>query len=286
MFRPTPYLAQDGYKVDHRSQYPDGIENVAANLTARKTRRPYTNKVVQFGLQYFIKDHLIDSWNKDFFSQPKAEVIRKFKRRIDNYLGPDKVKTDHLEALHDLGYLPLEIYALPEGTEYNIRVPGIALWATNPQFAWLTNFIETVMSANVWGMATSATTAHAYKKLLTRYAMETVGDASFVNWQGHDFSYRGMFGDQAAAMSGAAHLISFTGTDTIPAIEFLEQYYNADCEKELIGGSVPATEHSVSCATILSCLQNYHAVEETFNEVTQQWEAVMYLSEKGLVTAP
>ena len=32
---------------------------------------------------------------------------------------------------------------------------------------------------------------------------------------------------------------------TIPAIDFLEQYYNADCEKELIGGSVSATEHSV-----------------------------------------
>jgi nicotinamide phosphoribosyltransferase len=48
-------------------------------------------------------------------------------------------------------------------------------------------------------------------------------------------------------MSGAAHLLAFTGTDTLPAIDFLEEYYNADCEKELIGGSVAATEHSVMC---------------------------------------
>jgi nicotinamide phosphoribosyltransferase len=97
-------------------------------------------------------------------------------------------------------------------------------------------------------MCTSATTAHQYKKLLTKYAAETVGNTDFVQWQGHDFSFRGMFGLEAACMSGAAHLFSFTGTDTIPAIDFLEQYYNADATKELVGGSVAATEHSVMCA--------------------------------------
>jgi len=72
-------------------------------------------------------------------------------------------------------------------------------------------------------------------------------DKSFIPWQGHDFSFRGMSGIEDAVISGAGHLLSFTGTDTIPAIDFLEQYYNADCERELIGGSVPATEHSVMC---------------------------------------
>jgi hypothetical protein len=79
-------------------------------------------------------------------------------------------------------------------------------------------------------------------------ANETAPEAiGFVPWQGHDFSFRGHFGFEAACMSGAAHLLSFTGTDTLPAIDFLEEYYNADCEKELIGGSVAATEHSVMC---------------------------------------
>jgi nicotinamide phosphoribosyltransferase len=56
-----------------------------------------------------------------------------------------------------------------------------------------------------------------------------------------------MSGVEDALMSGAGHLLSFTGSDTIPAIDFLEMYYNADSDKELVAGSVPATEHSVMC---------------------------------------
>ncbi len=113
---------------------------------------------------------------------------------------------------------------------------------------WLTNYLETILSTEIWGMCTSATTAFQYLKLLRKFADLTVGNTDFVQWQGHDFSFRGMFGLEAARMSGAAHLLSFTGTDTIPAIDFLEEYYNANCELELIGGSVAATEHSVMCA--------------------------------------
>ena len=108
--------------------------------------------------------------------------------------------------------------------------------------------LETLLSAIIWKPCTSATTAFQYLKTFTRYAQETVGDdRSFIPWQGHDFSFRGMSGIEDALMSGAGHLLCFAGTDTIPAIDFLEAYYNADCEKELIGGSVPATEHSVMC---------------------------------------
>jgi nicotinamide phosphoribosyltransferase len=244
----NPIVAIDGYKVDHRRQYPDGTQLIFSNLTARGTRRTYTDKMVFFGLQYFIKDFLIDSWNRDFFMKPKTEVIAAFERRINNYLGPNNVGTQHIADLHELGYLPIKIMALPEGTVYPLKVPCLVIHNTDERFFWLTNYLETILSANVWGMCTSATTAHQYKKILTRYAIETDGSTEFVNWQGHDFSFRGMFGVQAATMSGAAHLLSFTGTDTIPAIDFLEQYYNADSDKELVGGSVAATEHSVMCA--------------------------------------
>ena len=244
----NPVIAIDGYKVDHRRQYPDGTQLIFSNLTARGTRRSYTDKMVFFGLQYFIKDFLIDSWNRDFFQQPKDKVIAVFERRINNYLGPNNVGTAHIADLHDLGYLPIKIMALPEGSVYPLKVPCLTIYNTDERFFWLTNYLETILSANVWGMCTSATTAHQYKKILTHYAQETDGSTEFVNWQGHDFSFRGMFGVQAATMSGAAHLLSFTGTDTIPAIDFLEQYYNADSDKELVGGSVAATEHSVMCA--------------------------------------
>ncbi|AZN35203.1 nicotinate phosphoribosyltransferase [Iodobacter ciconiae] len=244
----NPVTAIDGYKVDHRRQYPDQTEIVFSNLTARTTRRNYTDKMVFFGLQYFIKDFLIKCWNADFFQQPKEVVIRRFERRINNYLGANNVGTQHIADLHDLGYLPIKIMALPEGSVYPLRVPCLVIFNTDERFFWLTNYLETILSTNIWGMCTSATTAHEYKKIFTKYALETDGSTEFVNWQGHDFSFRGMFGAQAAVMSGAAHLLSFTGTDTIPAIDFLEDYYLADSDKELVGGSVAATEHSVMCA--------------------------------------
>lgn len=274
----NPALMIDGYKLDHRRQYPNGITKVFSNLTARKTRRQNTDKVVFFGLQYFIKKYLIQHWNEDFFKKSKQEVCDRFSKIINSYLGPNGVGVKHIEALHDLGYLPLEIYALPEGTAHKLGVPSVVIWNTKDEFAWLTNYIETVFSTIIWGPCTSATTAHQYKKLLNKYAMATVGDTSFVQWQGHDFSFRGMFGLEAALMSGAAHLISFTGSDTIPAIEFLQEYYNADIESSLVAGSVPATEHSVACSTILNFVEKIR-IEKLGNSETIIEDELMDLAD-------
>lgn len=244
----SPILLKDGYKVGHKFQYPEGTTLVYSNLTPRKSRSSEVDEIVFFGLQYFIKEYLIHQFDEHFFQRPKAEVLKEYARRMDNYLGKDSITYKHIGDLHDLGYLPLEIKAIPEGELVPMKVPIFTIKNTLPEFFWLTNMLETVLSAILWKPCTSATTAFEYVRNFTRYAHETVGsDLSFVPWQGHDFSFRGMSGIEDAVMSGAAHLLSFTGTDTIPAIDFLEQYYNADCEKELIGGSVPATEHSVMC---------------------------------------
>src|SRR6201996_9547429 len=244
----SPILLKDGYKVGHKFQYPAGTTLVYSNLTPRKSRNASSNEIVFFGLQYFIKEYLIRQFNEDFFRQPKEAVVKAYARRMDNYLGKDSITYAHIAELHDLGYLPLEIKALPEGSLVPMRVPIFTIRNTVPEFFWLTNMLETVLSAVLWKPSTSATTAFEYLRTFTRFARETVGDdLSFIPWQGHDFSFRGMSGIEDAVMSGAGHLLSFSGTDTIPAIDFLEMYYRADCEKELIGGSVPATEHSVMC---------------------------------------
>jgi len=235
----------DGYKADHRRQYPKGTEYVYSNLTPRMSRRPNVDKVVVFGIQYFIMKYLIKVWDKHFFYKSKKKILKNYKRRMDTYLGPDAISVEHIEALHDLGYLPLHIKALPEGTLCPIGVPYLTIINTLPEFFWLTNYFETIMSNILWKGTTSATTAYQYRKRFEEHAEKTGYDKSFIQWQGHDFSFRGMSGVEDAVLSGAGHLLSFTGTDTIPAIDFLEKYYYADAEKELIGGSVPATEHSV-----------------------------------------
>jgi len=237
----------DGYKVDHRRQYPEGTELVYSNWTPRKSRVNGAEEVVFFGLQYFIKKYLMELFDESFFKRPKEEVLTAYKRRIENYLGKDAISYDHIAALHDLGYLPVMIKALPEGMLVPMRTPMFTIQNTIPEFFWLTNFLETILSCVMWLPCTSATTAFQYRAMLNHYAQLTGGDMSFVSWQGHDFSFRGMAGLEAAMLSGAGHLLSFTGTDTIPAIDFLETYYGADSDKELIGGSVPATEHSVMC---------------------------------------
>jgi nicotinamide phosphoribosyltransferase len=256
----------DGYKVDHRNQYPNQTELVYSNWTARKSRIKGVDKVVFFGLQYFIKKYLMEDFEKNFFSLPKQKVIQKYRRRINGYLGENAITYEHIEALHDLGYLPIEIKALPEGTLTPIRMPMFTIKNTLPDFFWVTNFMETILSCIIWMPCTSATISLEYRKILNHYAELTGGAKEAIDFQGHDFSFRGMAGLEAAQMSGAGHLLNFAGTDTIPAIDFLEEYYNADSEKELVGASVPATEHSVMCmGTKLDEIETFRRlIEETY----------------------
>lgn len=246
-----PLTQIDFYKTDHRRQYPKGTTLVYSNFTPRSTRHASMvgndRRIIFFGLQYYIKWFLIECWQNEFFKKPLEEVISSYKRRMDTSLGEGAIPLDHIEALWRLGYLPIEILALPEGMAVDEKIPLFTIHNTHPHFFWLTNYLETSLSAMCWKMCTSATTAWNYHRMLKDAAYWTGGSMDFVKFQAHDFSFRGMGGLQDAAMSGAAHLTSFVGTDTIPAIEFLERYYYADATKELIGTSVPATEHSVMC---------------------------------------
>ncbi len=257
----NPLLYTDGYKVDHRRQYPDKTTLVYSNWTPRKSRIEGIEEVVFFGLQYFIKRYILDEFTNNFFKQPKEVVVKRYARRINNYLGPNSVGTKHIEDLHDLGYIPMVFKALPEGVTVPIRVPMFTMYNTLPEFFWLTNYFETLVSTTVWMPCNSATIARQYRKVLDHYAAETSSTPEFVDWQGHDFSMRGMAGLEAALMSASGHLLSFTGSDTIPAIDFLEEYYNADSDKELVGGSVAATEHSVMS------MGTNNAEQETFKRL-------------------
>ena len=242
-------MAIDFYKADHRRQYPEGTEYVYSNFTPRSSRLAnlldgFDERVVVIGIQAYIKRVLIEQWNSEFFSKPKTDVIAKYKRRMDTSLGEGAVPIDHMEALHDLGYLPIKVKSLPEGSRVNIRVPMFTVVNTKPEFFWLTNYIETSISAEIWKPCTTATIAYEYKRLLVDFANKTGAPLDFVPLQGHDFSARGMSGMDDAASSGIGHLANFIGTDTVAAIDYAEDYYGVD---GVVGVSVPATEHSVMC---------------------------------------
>lgn len=247
----NPMTACDFYKVGHKDMYPKGTTMIYSNFTPRSNRlapsagNKKPEQIVMFGLQGFIKSFLIESFQSGFFCKSRSQVVAEYKRRVDMSLGEGVVGTEHIAALWDLGYLPIEIKALPEGSLVDIKVPVLTIKNTLPEFFWLTNYLETAISTELWKPITTATTAFEYRKILTQYAKETGAPLDFVLWQGHDFSYRGLSGLNDAA-SASGHLVSFLGTDTIPAIDYLEAFYGG--LNTFIGGSVPATEHSVMCA--------------------------------------
>lgn len=247
-----PIFAIDGYKLSHRAQYPEGTSFVYGNFTPR-TNKHFSRVVfsdpglIWMGTQAFVKTWLIDAFNEDFFSKPKDEVVGWFKSVVDSYLGPDAVKMDGIEALHDLGYLPLHIKSIPEGTLVQMKLPVLTIQNTRPEFFWLVNYLETLLSAELWPVATSATTAFNYRILTEMFSDMTCDTRDHLDWQCHDFAARGNMGMGANGLTGLGHLASFRGTDSVYALARLQQAYGVENSDYFYAGSVPATEHSVMC---------------------------------------
>lgn len=242
----NPLLLTDGYKTGHHRQYPQNTTLVYSNFTPRSNKYAPKgcDKVVSFGQQMMMKQ-IHEAFHNDFFSKPKEEVCGEMKRELSLYLGTDYDVT-HFEKLHDLGYLPIKVKAIEEGSLVPIKVPVLTIYNTHPDFYWVTNYLETIISNLLWKPMTSATIAHTYRKVLTKWQEKTDKEkAWFIDWQGHDFSMRGMDSIDATISSGLGHLTSFLGTDSLPAIGGARKYYG---ETEFVGGSVNATEHSVMCA--------------------------------------
>ena len=253
----------DGYKTGHHLQYPKGTETVYSNWTPRSNKYAPKgcDKVISFGQQYVIQ-WLHDYFKTNFFSRPKTEVCSEIKEELSLYLGTD-YDIIHFEALHDLQYLPIYVKALAEGVEVPMRVPVLTIVNTKKEFYWITNFLETILSTMLWQPMTSASIALLYKRIFKKWALLTDEDnLENIDFQGHDFSMRGMGGMQSSLASGMGHGTVFLGSDTLPAIHGLRKYYKAE---GFVLGSVNATEHSVMCAgTQEDELETFRSLMETY----------------------
>jgi nicotinamide phosphoribosyltransferase len=259
----------DSYKLSHPEQYPPGTEYVQANITPRTTRVAGLDRAVLFGVQAFLADWCGDAF-QDFLDTPEDLAMAAIAYRYASLVGPQPELVERFRALHRLGYLPLLFRGLPEGTVVPLRVPMVTVENTHPEFFWLPNFIESILSSELWHPITSASQARRLRGLLDAWAERTGGAPEFVDFQGHDFSFRGLEGIEAAKKSGAGHLTSFKGSDTLPALDLIDAFYPSAAGKvlnNLIAGSVPATEHAVMCAggkrdereTYLRLLRTYPA---------------------------
>ena len=261
MIKMNPLFATDFYKPSHVDQYNQASQVIFSNYTPRSTRLfPHftdeDHRIVAVGMQGVAINFLVEYWNEQFFAQPKDVVIGEYVEELNLSLGipVDKIRTEHLEALHDLGYLPLELRALPEGMLVPAQVPVYTIHNTDSRFFWLTNYFETALSAESWKIMNNATIARQYYKLCRGYAEETCDNMDHLMFQCHDFSFRGLSGVADAYKNGMAHLTSFCGTDTIPAIRYARRYYGMD--KLFVAGSIPASEHSVATTNIGAIIRN------------------------------
>lgn len=283
MFKSNPLHATDSYKLSHRTAYLEGTTEVYSNFTPRSMKHfnapaEYkSNEIVWVGAQAVVKD-MVEMWNEEFFNSTLLagdnikDKIARYAKRIAPFIGPNEYPMDHIYALHKLGYLPLEIKTLPEGSRVPVGIPVLTIRNTHPEFFWLTNYLESYLSAELWKMSTSATIADTYRKIVTKWSDITGGNKDFIDFQCHDFSYRGMSGTLDAAKSGIGHLLSFVGTDSISAIDYAEYHYAG--AETFVGCSVPAMEHSVMTSMIIAY------VEEIESGVWSE-EVALYLARKS-----
>lgn len=248
MMNINPMLLIDFYKAVHAEMLPRGITKSVSYFTPRMSRVKRWNKVVMFGLQCFIKTYLIDYFNREFFNKPFDEVISEYKRVMDASLGRDAYKVEKIEKLHKLGYLPIEVIALPEGAKVPMHVPMFGITNTHDDFAWLPQSLESLISAESWHPMIAATVGNTYREIVDKYYNLTCDDNVPHAKALGAFDFRGEECLESAVKAGAAWCLSFLNTATVPTVPYLEAMYNCDCTKELVAFGSPSTEHSVMCS--------------------------------------
>ena len=248
MTKYNPLLMIDFYKATHDSQYPADMKLIYSPYTPRMSRLKDTDRVTYFGGQGFIKEFLIEAFNNNFFNRPEEEVVREYNRVLTCTLGAGAYNPEKVVALHRLGYLPIAVFAVPEGTRTKIGVPQSVFVNTHPDFAWLTNTLETAYSSYMWHIQVSAEVGVRYRNIVEKYRQLSCDDDVRTARLLGDFSMRGQHSPESAMHSSAGWLTSFLNTATVPAIMWLEDYYNCNIENEEVGFGAISTEHSVMCS--------------------------------------
>lgn len=236
MLNRNPFLATDVYKLGHLDQYQPGITKVYSYLVARSDKKiPFT---VFFGLQYYIKEYLQ--------IKPTKEMVDELFEIRKDILGTDPLESmkSKFYGLVDLGYFPLEIKAVPEGTVMPVKNVILTMTNTLPEYYWLVGFFESLI-LKVWATTTVASYSKSLKDIIVEFNRTTSDHDGLIPFQVHDFGYRSGMAEESSTLGGAAHLVNFLGTDTVPAVRLLKRLYGSSGP---IGLSVPASEHSVMCS--------------------------------------
>lgn len=269
MFNFNPLYLTDGYKVGHKAMLAPGTTKLYGTWIPRSFKHAKgVERVVSFGHQltwryihdlfeehFFFTNETKEARNKkdfqgavDYVYKPKA---LQFIKDMSMYLGME-YEGKHFEELWDLGYLPIKVKALPEGIETGPNIPHMTFINTVDGFAWLTLFLETMVSNLAWKSSTAATIARLYRKQAEEWVARTDKDNMWlVDYMCHDFSARGLSGPYDMLAVALGHATSFRGSDSLIAIPGSRYFYGVK-DDEMPINSVNASEHSVSTTKIFT----------------------------------
>jgi len=227
-------LNADSYKSSHFLQYPPEAETTSFYVEPRvgKAGAPYPD-VLFFGLQAFLKEYL---------SRPITAADIEEAREVLTAHGLPFNEPGWRRILDKHGgLLPLDIQALPEGSVVPRGTALAQINNTDPALPWLPSYIETALLRAIWYPTTVATYSWSCKQVITA-ALEKSSDhaAEALPFKLHDFGARGVSSQESAGIGGLAHLVNFSGTDTLAALMAARRWYGAD----MAGFSIPAAEHS------------------------------------------
>ncbi|ASN81541.1 nicotinate phosphoribosyltransferase [Deinococcus ficus] len=222
-------LDTDSYKSSHYLQYPGGTTRLFSYLESRGGKYPTTRF---FGLQYILDQYLT--------RRVTAEMVEEARTLIEAHGEPFPYDGWMRVVNVHGGKLPLEIRAVPEGT--NVPIHNILMSCTNtdPELPWLVGWFETMLM-RVWYPTTVCTQSHAIREII-KEALDKTSDraAEELPFKLHDFGSRGVSSRESAGLGGLAHLVNFQGSDTLEALRVARNHYGAD----IAGYSIPAAEHS------------------------------------------
>ena len=262
-------LKTDFYKVTHMQQYQKGITHFTSYLTPRGSRFKNIDKMAVFGIANFVNEILYKDFNENFFNKHRHEIYEDLIEVLSDGLGYSlsEIKETMLKItnLHKLGYLPIELNGMPEGTLCPMGVPAIEIRSTHPDFAWVAQSIESILSCEFWHPAISATMALEYKKIAKAAYDKTVDDEISHMTSMCDFSMRGQESYDSAVASGAAFLTSFYNCSTIESRRYIRENYN-DSKPERVNG-LTSTEHSVMCSDYAICGNERETFKRLLTEV-------------------
>lgn len=229
-------LLADAYKYSHHKLYYPGTTNIYSYL---ESRGGVFNQTVFFGLQYYLKHYLEGAVITTEKIDEAAALLPQVFGRPDVF---DRSKFDYIVQQHG-GRLPVRIKAVKEGSTVPVQNVLMTIEATDPQCFWLTNFLETLLM-QIWYPCTVASLSREVRQVVQRYYDDTASASSQagVEYVLNDFGFRGVSSVESAGLGGAAHLLSFRGSDTLQGSVFAKRYYGAE---GMVGLSVPATEHSI-----------------------------------------